>query len=168
VPDKQASAQASGVWHDQKRIVKHIDAPLPDRCLKCNSPHNTSRKLSTLKYYPAYNIALALFGFTYYKKVGVEIVVCATHRAKQKQKALWGALMLVASIGLFLLSVALDTPIMLIVVALVLFFISCIYLVTLGGPLSVTKIKEPYIWLKGADEEYLNTLPQWDGRNPVY
>jgi len=58
----------------------------------------------------------------------------------------------------------------LVIVGFLLFCGSCIYLGCLGDPLSIAKIKEPYIWLKGADESYLSALPKWRGgqREPLY
>jgi hypothetical protein len=160
---QEAAQPSGGVWKDQKKVVKHIRAPLPGRCLKCNSPQGVAWQVYTLKYYPAYNIALALFGFVRYLKVGVEVGLCVNHREQRRQKAIRGGVLLAASVALFLLSIVMDMNVFLIAVSLLLFFGSLIFLATVGAPVSVAKIKEPYIWLKGADEEFLNTLPAWNG-----
>jgi hypothetical protein len=162
---------SGGVWRDRKKVVLHASAPLPERCLKCNGTEGMKRQVFSLKYYPAYNILTALLlGFTRYKVIGVEVGLCATHWAKRKQKTRRLIGMLVASIGLFILSIALDLPIGFIIAAMMLFFISCCCLATIGPPIAIAKMKDPYLWLKGADESYINTLPQWRGgqREPIY
>lgn len=158
-----------GIWKDRKRVVKHVGAPLPSRCLKCNSTDRVARKAYTLKYYPAYNIVLILFGFTRYLKVDVEVGLCAEHRARRTKRVLLGVVAMLASVGLFLLGLEWNTPEMWIG-SFIMFIVSCVFLACFNTPVSVAKINEPYIWLSGADEQYLNSLPQWSGGGytPLY
>lgn len=167
--NEQASDDGGGVWQDRKKVVKHVGALLPNRCLKCNSTAGVAQKVYTLKYYPAYNIVLFLFGFTRYLKVDVEVGICAAHRAKRTQRALLGTVGLLASVGLFILGLEWNMPEMWIG-SFIMFIVSCVFLACFNTPVSVAKIKEPYVWLTGADEQYLSSLPQWSGGGytPLY
>ncbi len=167
--DEQASDDVGGTWQDRRKVVKHVSAPLPSRCVKCNSTDGVAWQVYTLKYYPAYNIFLMLLGFTRYLKVDVEVGLCASHRARRKQRVIWGVIALLASIGMFLLGLERNTS-EIWMAAGVLFVASCIFLACLDAPVTISKIKEPYIWLKGADEQYVNSLPQWSGGRytPLY
>lgn len=169
--ERESAQTRGGVWQDHKRVVMHLSAPLPDRCLKCNSSQDVMRKVYTLKHYPVYSLfTMLLIGFARYKKVGVEAGLCAAHRARRRQKTMWAIYIMAAAVVMFFLGIAVEALFALFIVSFFLFFGGCIYLACLGDPLSITKIKEPYIWLKGADDSYLNALPQWRGgqREPLY
>lgn len=172
VQNERETAQTfGGVWQDKKRVVLHLSAPLPERCWKCNSSQDVAWNLYTLKHYPVYSIfTMLLVGFARYKKVGVEVGICGVHRARRKQRVLYGVLMLIAAVVMGFLGLAVESLFALLIVAFLLFFGACIYLACLDAPLSITKMKEPYIWLKGADESYLTSLPQWKGgqQAPLY
>ena len=168
-PAQQASSNG-GVWRDRKKVVLHASAPLPERCVKCNSAEGMKWKVFSLNYYPAYNIlTVILLGFTRYKIVNLELGFCAAHWAKRRQRKLTGVWLMVGGAGLFVLSIVLNGNIALLVGSLILFFIGCCFLVTNSPPVAISKIKDPYIWLKGANENYVNALPQWsDGREAIY
>ena len=162
--EREAAQTSGGVWRDQKKVVKHVQAHLPDRCLKCNSTDGLALKVYTLKHYPVYSLfTMLLIGFARYKKVGIQLGLCTAHRAKRRQKALWGVYMMAAAVVMFFLGLSVEALFALFIAAFILFFAACIYLASLGDPIAITKIKEPYIWLKGADESYLSALPPWRG-----
>lgn len=169
---EQEPAQTSGgVWQDRRKVVLHLSAPLPARCWQCNSSQDVTWQVYTLKHYPIYSIfTMLLIGFARYKKVGIEAGLCAVHRAKRKQKKMRGVYMMAAAAVMFFLGIVVEALFMLTVASFIIFFGSCIYLACIGDPLSVAKIKEPYIWLKGADDTFLNALPAWKGgqREPLY
>jgi hypothetical protein len=158
-----------GIWKDRKKVVKHVGAPLPSRCLKCNSTDRVGWKVYTLKYYPAYNLVLILFGFTRYLQVDVEVGLCAEHRARRTKRILCGVVALLASVGMFFLGLEWNMTEMW-AGSSIPFIISCFFLACFNTPVSVSKIKEPYVWLAGADEQYLDSLPQWSGGGytPLY
>lgn len=162
--EREAAQTSGGVWRDQKKVVKHVQAHLPDRCLKCNSTDGLALKVYTLKHYPAYNIITALLiGFTRYQKVDIAIGLCSYHRDERKRMVRRRVIAIAAATVMFFLSIALDTPIGMIVGSLVFFFAAIVFIATLNTPVAIAKIKEPYIWLKGAGENYTSALPQWKG-----
>jgi hypothetical protein len=163
--NERAAAQTSGgVWQDHKKVVLHLSAPLPERCFKCNSSQDVTKKVYTLTHYPVSSLFTAvLVGFARYKKVGIEAGLCAAHRARRRQEKLVGVYMLLTATVMFFLGIAIQGLFALLVGSFILFAVGCIYLAFLGDPLSIAKIKGPYIWLKGADDNYLNALPPWRG-----
>lgn len=169
--EREAAQTSGGVWQDKKKVVLHLRAPLPSRCWKCNSSDGIAWKVYTLKHYPVYSLfTMVLIGFARYKKVGVELGICATHQAKRRQRVWYGVYMMLAAAVMGFLGLAVEALFMLLIAAFILFFIGCIYLACLDAPASITKIKEPYIWLKGADDRYLTSLPRWRGgqQEPIY
>jgi hypothetical protein len=169
--EREAAQTSGGVWQDKKKVVLHVSAPLPSRCWKCNSSNGFASKVYTLKHYPVYSLfTMLLIGFARYKKVGVELGLCSTHQARRRKRTFYGISMLLAAVVMGFLGIAVEALFMLLVAAFILFFVGCVYLACLDAPASITKIKEPYIWLKGADESYLTSLPQWRGgqREPIY
>ncbi len=60
----ETNAQPSGVWRRGNTLIMHKDAPLPDRCIKCNIATNGSyirRRLSW--HHPALASVLSIFTF---------------------------------------------------------------------------------------------------------
>ncbi|MDX6692831.1 MAG: hypothetical protein QOF02_434 [Blastocatellia bacterium] len=162
--EREAAQTSGGVWQDHKKVVLHLSAPLPERCFKCNSSEDVTKKVYTLTHYPVSSLfTMLLVGFARYKKVGIEAGLCAAHRARRRQEKLWGVYMMLAAAVMFFLGIAIEGLFALLIGSFILFAVACIYLAFLGDPLSIAKIKEPYIWLKGADANYLNELPPWRG-----
>src|SRR3989339_341941 len=61
------------IWKSGELLVMHVNAKLPDRCIKTNKPANGSRKTVTLNWHPPALYVLIILNFFIYAIVAIII-----------------------------------------------------------------------------------------------
>lgn len=166
-------ASAGGVWREQNVVVLANGAILPDRCVKCNCENDLKRVNKKMTWAPPWCIALILLNviimlivyLCVQKSMRVNLAICKKHRSQRTQNILitWGIIL--ASIVGMIGSAALQSG-PLIVVSIVVFLGGIIYGFVTVPILKPKKIDKNYAWLKGAGNEFLQSIP--DVSAPVY
>lgn len=155
-----AAGWPSDAWRDADFLVMHEAARLPARCMKCNSPAGVSRKEITVGYYPKYNLALLLFGFVFYKTFRVGVYLCGRHLSTRGKAVVFSTLLIVGGVAAFVFGFSsYSTP--LLAAGVAAFAAGCALLTIGGSPVSIERVGQPYLWIKGASREYLAALPRW-------
>jgi hypothetical protein len=155
--------QFSGYWRDGKRVVMDRSAVLPDRCFKCNEPANGYRRTVKLSYVPlGRELMFGMWAYLSAKRAQIEVALCERHRRSKAVTVALGSLLLVlASIAVFTQVRATDVTLPLLATGgLIGGVIGLIYAAVGGRLVRATKITDTHIWLKGADDAYLTSLPE--------
>ena len=156
------AGQFAGYWRDGKRIVMDRNAVLPDRCIKCNEPANGFRRSENLTYVPtSQQLMLGVWSYVDAKRAPVEIGLCERHRASRPWTA---ALVSAAAVAFSILEVTQLRPsnVMLPILAAIAFIGGCIGLIYAFYPrglVRATDMTASHLWLKGAGERFLASLP---------
>lgn len=156
------------VWRNNSTLVFNKNALLPDRCVKCNSPADGSRLKRKLSWHHPALYLLILAGFLVYvilavalsKRATVELGLCADHIRKRRKAMLIGWLLLVTGISGAILGIAYDY-IMVLIVGLALVPVGLVWLVVVARVVTVKKIDDRFVWLKGINRDYLAALPPY-------
>ena len=163
-----AQAESVEAWRDARHLVLRSDSFLPDRCMKCNSSTDITRKSERLAYYPKYNLltlglALVLpFGFLRYKTMMVPLGLCPEHDSGGKNLLIGSGLVALGIIALFG-GFAIDVmPVMFL--GPVVLGAGFILMVIKGSPVAIVKFDGRHMWLKGPGNEYLAEFPAWASR----
>jgi hypothetical protein len=155
-----------GVWRDGKLLVTIKDATLPSRCVKCNAPsiRHFKRKV---EWYPRWVLVVFLLirivGIILYfclrKRATIYIGLCEDHLNKRRFGMLVSGLVMMVGIFMFFSQMSSDPNFGLITLGLLLGLTGLCLLVTIYRTISATKIQEPYVWVKGVSQDFLNELP---------
>jgi hypothetical protein len=154
-------APFAGYWRDGKRVVMDRNAELPDRCVKCNEPANSYRRLVKLTHVGTG--AELLFGWMAYafaKRAQVMVGLCERHR--RTSNVTIGLISLVAIIASIYLFTVRTSDWIVPVVALAGFLggvAALIYAYLRSRLIRATKITDAHVWFKGAGEPFLASLP---------
>jgi ribosomal protein L40E len=160
-----------GVWCDKSTLVMTKDAALPDRCVKCNAPANglrLKRKLSwhhPVLYLLVFGAALlyVIIAAVLSKRATVYLGLCAEHFQRRRRRMAIGWLLLVAGIVGVPAAIAYDYP-MVALLAVAVFLFSVIWLIVVTRVVTVKKIDDRLVWLKGINSNYLSQLPPWQSQ----
>lgn len=166
-------AQGQGVWRDNKKLVMHKQALLPDRCIKCNAPiHglNLQRKLSWMN--PAWFI-LVLFGIigwivfailsaTIKKKALVDMGLCEQHLTSRKNNMTIGWAAAIVGAVLLVMAFSMDQPLV-IFLGVVMLIGGAIIASMAANVVTVSKMDDNYIWITRVNNEYLSNFPTSGG-----
>jgi hypothetical protein len=155
-----------GVWRDKSTLVMTKDAALPDRCVKCNAPANRlrlKRKLSwhhPVLYLLVFGAALlyVIIAAVLSKRATVYLGLCAEHFQRRRKRIAIGVLLLVAAIVGVPAAIAYDYP-MVALLAVAVFLFSVVWLIVVARVVTVNKIDDRFVWLKGINSNYLSQLP---------
>ncbi len=155
------------IWQNKKVLVMTKQAQLPDRCVKCNAPTQNKLKRSLRWHHPALYI-LIFGGLLFYvilalvlsKTATVNVGLCETHAAARKRDIIITWLLVLLSLGCFVLSIAME-ELSLFFVGLVLFFGAVIYGILKARVVVPQKIDDQYVYLIGVNADYLQQFPQW-------
>jgi hypothetical protein len=156
------AAQFAGYWRDGKRVVMDRNAVLPDRCFKCNEPANGYRRAENLTYVPtSRQLMFGVWSYLDAKRASVEIGLCDRHR---RSRARTVAFISLAAIALAILEVTQLQPrdVIVPIIAAAAFIGGCVGFVYAAFPRHMVRpadLTETHIWLKGAGEEFLASLP---------
>ncbi len=153
-------------------MVMHLDATLPDRCVKTNLPaHGKRLKRNLTWHHPAWYLLVLLNLFIY-----VLVAICIRKQAKlqlgvsehylKKRTRLIASAWVLFLAGILMLFVGLtdyENYGALSGIGMVSCFASMILGVIAGNVVTPTLIQDDLIWLKGVHPDYLATLPDWTG-----
>jgi hypothetical protein len=155
-----------GVWRDGKLLVTIKDATLPNRCIKCNAPAMKLLKRQ-VEWYPRYVLLVFLLirivGIILYfclrRRATIYIGLCEDHINKRRFGMLIGGSVMTAGFLLFFGQMSSDPNIGLIMLGLMMALVGICVMVSVYRTVSATKIEEPYVWVKGVNQDFLNDLP---------
>jgi hypothetical protein len=152
----------AGYWRDGKRVVMDRNAVLPDRCFKCNEPANGYRLAESVTYIPtSQQLMFGVWSYLDAKRAPVAIGLCERHRRSRGRRVL---LISLAAIAFSILEVTQLQPrdVILPIIAAAAFIGGCVGLVYAAVPRKIVRaadLTETHIWLKGAGEDFLASLP---------
>ena len=156
---------SNGVWRDRNMMVAIQGAVFPDRCLKCNNTAEPRRITRKLYWHPPALYALAAMPLIYAiaatiirKQVTLDLPLCTRHKTSRKMAIAGGILMIFFAVGLFAISVSLNTAGGYLISFLIGFGGIAVSSVGLRI-LNPTKIDNNYVWAKGVSGEFLRELP---------
>jgi len=154
------------VWQKNAILIFSKEASLPERCVKCNMPTDgpgLKRKLSW--HHPALYL-LILGGLLLYailatvlsKRATVFLGMCEEHRRKRRNGMLIGWALFLGGVILAVVAVANNyNSVMLL--CFVMIVGGLIWLIIAARSVSVKKIDDQFVWLRGINREYLQMLP---------
>jgi hypothetical protein len=162
-------SQIAGVWRDDKRLVMHKDAQLPDRCIKCNAPTQgfyLSRKISWM--HPGW-FALVLLGLlgwvifailsmTLKKRAVVSMGICEQHLSSRRTNMIMG--WAVSILGLVFMIMAFSTGKAGVVFLGFVMLIGGACIASMAANIiTVAKMDDQYIWMTRVSKDYLAGFP---------
>ncbi|TME86794.1 MAG: hypothetical protein E6I44_11950 [Chloroflexi bacterium] len=156
------AGQFAGYWRDGKRVVLDRNAILPDRCIKCNEAANAYRRMVKLSYVPtSRELMFGAWAYLSAKRAQIEIGLCERHRRSRAVTVALGSLaVILASMIVFTQVRATDITLPLLATAGLIGGVSGLVYAAVGGRLvRAAKITDTHIWLKGAGEPFLASLP---------
>jgi hypothetical protein len=171
---REGSAPAyggDGLWRYRNQLVLRHDAPLPDRCVRCNAPANGHRLKRTLTWHPPAYYLLILINLIIYvivaicvrKKAVLQVGLCERHRRQRFTCIVTGWLLFLGGIALLILGIAAQS--LLAVVGILAILCSLvIVLLTATRIVYPARIDKELAWVKGAGGAFLADLPEWKGR----
>jgi hypothetical protein len=154
--------QFAGYWREAKRVVLDRNAVLPDRCIKCNEPANGYRRTVKLSYVPmSRELMFGAWAYLSAKRAQLEIGLCERHRrSRAVTVALVSLAVILASIIVFAQVRTTDLTLPLLASAGLIGGVAGLLYAAVGGRLvRATKITDTHLWLKGAGEPFLASLP---------
>jgi len=163
------AAQFAGYWRDGKRVVLDRNAVLPDRCIKCNEPANGYRRMVKLSYVPtSRELMFGAWAYLSAKRAQIEIGLCERHRrSRAVTVALSSLAAILASIIVFTQVRATDVTLPLLATAgLIGGVVGLIYAAVGTRLVRATQITDTHVWLKGAGEPFLASLPDAPALGP--
>jgi hypothetical protein len=156
------AGQFAGYWRDGKRVVMDRNAVLPDRCFKCDEPANGYRRATTLTHVSTgTELMVGAIAYAFAKRAPIEIGLCERHRRSRAiNVALVSAAVLLTSLFVFTQVRATDLVLPLLATAgLIGGVVGLLYAAVGTKIVRATKITETHVWLKGAGEAFLASLP---------
>ena len=156
------ASQFTGYWRDGKRVAMDRNAVLPDRCFKCNEPADGYRRTVKLTHVPlGTEMMVGAIAYAFAKQAKVEVGLCERHRRSRAINiALVSLAVLGASIFVFTQVQATDVVLPLLATAgLIGGVIGLLYAAVGTRLVRATQITDTHVWLKGAGEPFLASLP---------
>ena len=156
------AGQFAGYWRDGKRVAMDRNAALPDRCFKCNEPADGYRRTVKLTHVPlGTEMMVGAIAYAFAKQARVDVGLCERHRRSRAINiALFSLAVLGVSIFVFTQVQATDVVLpLLATVGLIGGVIGLIYAAVGTRLARASQITDTHIWLKGAGEPFLASLP---------
>lgn len=154
------------IWRNKSVLVMAKQAPLPERCVKCNAPTQRTLKRNLRWHHPA--LYLAIFGgvLIYFilslvlsKSATIRVGLCETHVAARRRDILITWALILLSFGSFYFAATTEEMILLFVGVVVLLG-AAIYGIVRARVVAPQKIDDHYVWLTGVDTDYLQQFPE--------
>lgn len=152
----------TGAWRDRRWLVKHLEVPLDETCIKCGETADISHQRVKLKAYSAWSLLTQVVGVRIFRWLQFEVPLCRRHRGMDK-------LMLgIMGGGAFIMMLGIAVIRDFVILSLRLFGAG--FLTTATGfilylirrdRVSVWRYKHPYVWLWGVHRSYLERVPNW-------
>jgi hypothetical protein len=158
------------IWRDKSILVMTKEAPLPNRCVKCNEPtgERLTRKLTW--HHPALYLTVlisilvyAVIALVLRKTATVNLGLCEDHLNTRRRNLAITWVMGILGALCFPLAIMLEDATPLGIGGLLLLATAIYGIVTLRVVVP-TKIDDHFVWLKGVNPDYLRDFPQWQGR----
>lgn len=155
------------IWQSKSVLVMAKQAPLPDRCVKCNAPTQHKLKRSLRWHHPLLYVVI-FGGVLFYvilalllsKTATINVGLCETHAASRKRDILITWIAVVLSFACFYFAISMEA-LGFFFVGLILFFGAVIYGSIKARVVAPKKIDDEYVWLTGVDDDYLQQFPEW-------
>ncbi|HXD30903.1 MAG TPA: hypothetical protein VN643_07300 [Pyrinomonadaceae bacterium] len=158
--------QVVGAWRDRCWLVKKVNVPLKDRCIKCSESANVSYQPVSVKAYSAWSLLTQLVGVRVFRMIDLEIPLCRRHQFGM-DKLVVGMILagvVISALGFALLQTYSILPIALFLAGFVVIGAGIIAHLVRRDIVKVWRFKEPYVWLWGVHRSYLEGLPNWSER----
>jgi hypothetical protein len=167
-----------GVWQDDGLLVMRLDTRLPNRCIKCNSEEGVRHKVVKATAYSHWKLPFALFFqiipprlLVYlFRQVSVEVALCRKHSSKWRRNLRINLPLTAIGFGLLVLGFYSrvtnpdigEDPLAkyLGFSGLMLFIIGALSCVVGGDAVYLKRRASGCVWLKGAGQDYLASLPR--------
>jgi hypothetical protein len=159
-----------GVWRDKSTLVMVKEAPLPDRCVKCNAPANGVRLLRRLSWHhPLLYLAIFAAMLIYVilaaalsKRATIYVGMCSEHFQRRRKKILVSWILLLGGLVAAIAAFANDYA-MVGLLGLAVFLFGLVLLIVVSRVVTPKKIDDRLVWLNGVNSAYLSQLPDWQG-----
>ena len=154
--------QFAGYWRDGKRVVMDRNALLPDRCIKCDEPANGYRRAISLTHVSTgTELMVGAIAYAFAKRASIEVGLCERHRrSRAVNVALVSVAALLGSLYVFTQVRATELVLpLLATVGLIGGVVGLLYAAVGFRVVRATKMTDTHIWLKGAGEAFLASLP---------
>ena len=157
------------VWRSHSTLIMTKQASLPDRCIKCNRYTDERLKRKLTWHHPALYLLIfasiliyAIVAMIVRKTATIDVGLCAEHKAARKKNiAITWALGLL-SIG-SLITAAMLEDFTFVVASIVFLLATVVYGIVTLRIVAPTKIDDHYVWLTGANVDYLQEFPELSG-----
>ncbi len=162
---------SGGVWRDNSTLVMVKEAPLPDRCVKCNAPANGVRLRRRLAWHSPVLYLLIFVALLIYailaavlsKRATIYIGLCAEHFQRRRKKIAVGWILLAGGLISIIVGFAYEYPIIGLL-GFAVFLFALIWLIVISRVVTPKKIDDRLVWLNGINSAYLSQLPPWQGQ----
>ena len=162
---------SGGVWRDNSTLVMVKEAPLPDRCVKCNAPANGVRLRRRLAWHSPVLYLLIFVAVLIYailaavlsKRATIYIGLCAEHFQGRRKKIAVGWILLAGGLISIIVGFAYEYPIIGLL-GFAVFLFALVWLITVSRVVTPKKIDDRLVWLNGINSAYLSQLPPWQGQ----
>lgn len=157
------SRPKTGAWRDGWWMVKHLEVPLDESCIKCCETKDVSREHVKLEITSAWTLLTHLMGVEVFRRIEFEVPLCRRHRFGM-DKLVVGMMVaggLITLLGFASLKAS---------AYFMLAFFGAGFLIMATGfvlhlirreRVKIWKYKHPYVWLWGVHRSYLERLPSW-------
>ncbi|MEL6341947.1 MAG: hypothetical protein AAFV53_02365 [Myxococcota bacterium] len=165
-----------GAWRADGTLVLTHHATMPDRCVVCNAPAEGFTLKKTLFWHtplllpllivvpPLGLIGYAGLAFFLKKTMPLEMPLCARHRRRRQLMGVTGLLLLPAFPIFALVGLSMSEPTLLLP-GLILSLIGAVVLIVGRNELWPARITDDHAFIRGANREWLSTLPEWTGED---
>jgi len=162
---------SGGVWRDNSTLVMVKEAPLPDRCVKCNAPANGVRLRRRLAWHSPVLYLLIFVAVLIYailaavlsKRATIYIGLCAEHVQGRRKKIAVGWILLAGGLISIVVGFAYEYPIIGLL-GFAVFLFALVWLIMVSRVVTPKKIDDRLVWLNGINSAYLSQLPPWQGQ----
>ena len=147
-------------WRDSNLLVIGENTALPQRCLRCNSSTLVAPRKLRINHYSKSNLLTYFVGYLEWKEFTIRLPLCLRHNLSR-----WGSIVLGISMIFLGIAVAVAgfgyNQVVLCYIGLALVMAGFVTTALKGHPISVSRSKTPFVWLRGIDQNYLAPLPPW-------
>jgi hypothetical protein len=162
---------SGGIWRDKSTLIMEKEALLPDRCVKCNAPANGMRlKRKFSWHHPILYLIICGAALIYLivalvvsKRATIYLGLCAEHFQRRRKLMMIGFALMLASVLGLVVGIAYEYPVLM-VLAVVAFLVSVVWLIVAARVVTVKKIDDRLVWLNGVNSNYLSQLAPWQNQ----
>jgi len=166
-----APAASFNLWRKGNQLVVPLGAQLPARCVKCGQAVTTQPIRRKLSWHKQWIFLLLLLNVLIYlivaiivrKKAVIEVPICPEHRKRRAMIIAMSWLMVLLSIGMFVLAANVNNGGPWALGGVVLFLIGIILGITKGTLVRAVRIDDRFLWVNGFGKSFLEPLPEWTG-----